>query len=133
MSCSILEIGIYSEIHKSFLTRHVFRDTFEQDLDAVQNWSLALKGKYITAYLLQSTDIVSVLSETKQATVWVDPEDYLDKKNDKFTKAWGGVLLIKGSVAELRPLYGSELQQGLSAEMKGQEITLNNLTYSRVN
>src|SRR5690349_6888579 len=84
MSCSILEIGIYSEIHKSFLTRHVFRDTFEQDLDAVQNWSLALKGKYITAYLLQSTDIVSVLSETKQATVWVDPEDYLDKKNDKF-------------------------------------------------
>jgi len=56
----------------------------------------------------------------------------IEKKDKKFTKALGGVYNIKGKVAELNALYGTENATSLSAELHGQQITFNHHTYSRV-
>ena len=56
----------------------------------------------------------------------------IEKQNQKFSKALGGVYNVKGNLAELSVLYGTENDKILSAELKGQDITFNNLSYSKL-
>ena len=57
----------------------------------------------------------------------------IEKQKEKFSKALGGVYNVKGDLAELSVLYGTENDKTLSAELKGQNITFNNLSYSKLN
>lgn len=57
----------------------------------------------------------------------------IEKQNQKFSKALGGVYNVKGNLAELSVLYGTENDKSMTVELKGQHITFNNLSYSKLN
>lgn len=56
----------------------------------------------------------------------------IEKENQKFSKALGGVYNVNDNLAELSVLYGTENAKGMSVELKGQEIIFNNLSYSKL-
>jgi hypothetical protein len=82
--------------------------------------------KFVGSWEASHTDGKSILIIT--TTHWM----FIDQHNQKFSKAAGGVYNVKGSLAELTVLYGSESEKHFSAEMKGQKINFNNLSYSRI-
>ena len=57
----------------------------------------------------------------------------IEKQNQKFSKALGGVYTVKGNLAELSVLYGTEDDKSMSVELKRQHMTFNNLSYSKLN
>ncbi|HEX5171514.1 MAG TPA: hypothetical protein VFW11_20190 [Cyclobacteriaceae bacterium] len=57
----------------------------------------------------------------------------IEKQLEKFSKALGGVYTVKGNLAELSVLYGTENDKSMTAELKGQHIIFNNLSYSKLN
>jgi hypothetical protein len=83
--------------------------------------------KFVGTWQAEHAGIKSFLVLT--STHWM----FIEKQEQKFTKASGGVYGVKGGLAELVVLYGTEDQKNASAELKGQEISFNNLSYSKVN
>jgi hypothetical protein len=62
------------------------------------------------------------------ATHWM----VIEKRDQKFSKALGGAYNVKGNRAELGVLYGTKDTKSISAELKGQQIVINDRTYSRL-
>lgn len=62
------------------------------------------------------------------ATHWM----FIERQPQNFSKALGGVYKVNGNLAELTVLYGSEDVKSIAAEMKGQEISFNSQTYSKI-
>ena len=82
--------------------------------------------KFVGSWEAERTGVKSIL--IVNTTHWM----FIEQQNQKFSKAAGGVYKIKGNLAELTVLYGSENEKHISAEIKGQKINFNNLSYSRI-
>jgi hypothetical protein len=83
--------------------------------------------KFVGSWQAEQPGVKSILIIT--TTHWM----FIEHQNQKFSKALGGVYNVKGNRAELTVLYGSENEKGgISAEMKGQKINFNNLSYAKI-
>jgi hypothetical protein len=82
--------------------------------------------KFVGSWQAENTGVKSLLIITP--THWM----FIEKQDEKFSKALGGVYNVKGKNAEFTVLYGSENEKRTSAEMKGQKINFNNVTYSKI-
>jgi hypothetical protein len=81
--------------------------------------------KFVGSWQAEHSGVKSMLIVTP--THWMS----IEQQNEKFSKALGGTYNVKGNVAELTVLYGSGNEKSISAEMNGQKINLNNLSYSK--
>jgi hypothetical protein len=83
--------------------------------------------KFAGSWQAENTGVNSILIIT--STHWM----VIKHQNQKFSRALGGVYKVKGNLAELTVLYGSENEKSISAEMKGQKINFDNLSYLKIN
>lgn len=81
--------------------------------------------KFVGTWKAEQGGIKSYLVIT--ATHWMS----IEQENQKFSRASGGVYSTKGSRAELTVLYGSENKKNSFAQLQGQAINFNNLSYSK--
>jgi hypothetical protein len=82
--------------------------------------------KFVGSWQAEQNGVKSLLIIT--ATHWM----FIEQQNQKFSKALGGVYNVNSNLAELSVLYGSGNEKSISAEMKGQKINFNNLSYSKI-
>lgn len=82
--------------------------------------------KFVGTWQAESAGVKSYLVVT--STHWM----VVIKKDQKFSKAMGGVYKINGNVAALGVSFGTENAGTIYAEIKGQQISLDNLSYSKV-
>jgi hypothetical protein len=83
--------------------------------------------KFVGTWQAEHAGVKSFLVLTP--THWM----FIEKQEQTFTKASGGIYSVKNGLAELIHLYGTEDQKNTSAELKGQKISFNNLSYSKIN
>jgi hypothetical protein len=82
--------------------------------------------KFVGTWEADDAGVKSILIIT--TTHWMS----LEQQNHKFSKAFGGVYAVRGNLAELTVLYGSENEKPVSAEIKGRKISFGKLSYSKV-
>jgi hypothetical protein len=85
-----------------------------------------LDQKFVGTWLAEHNGVKSILIITP--THWM----FITQQDQKFSKALGGVYNVGGNLAKLTVLYGSENEKSISAEIKGQKINFNNLSYSKI-
>lgn len=57
----------------------------------------------------------------------------IEKREQKFSKAMGGTYKLAGDAAELDMLYGTEASKRVKAELKGGQVVVEGVGYSKVN
>jgi hypothetical protein len=82
--------------------------------------------KFVGTWQVEQTGVKSILIVT--ATHWM----CIEQRNQKFSRALGGVYNVKGNHAELTVIYGSENEKRMSADIKGHKINFGNLSYAKV-
>lgn len=56
----------------------------------------------------------------------------IEKREQKFSKALGGTYGVTGTAAELDVLYGTETGKRVKAELKGEQVLVDGVGYSKV-